>query len=317
VRYDDYYAEDPAYLAQVHFTAFADVTAAWQAFQADDLDFAPIPSGELEQAVAEYGLSDDGITVMLGGPVLTGAEYLIHYLCLDTTDSALADPLVRQALSLAIHRKTICDSIYHGAAVPATNIVPPGIAGYGEDAWQYSRYDRAAAKQALDDAGYPEGDGLPTITILSTDVSGYDQVVPAIEADWEALGLDIEVEWVESSDFYPRLEAGDFDVAVLRRYPDYPTIESLLAPLFTSDAYSNYGKYSDPAVDEGLEEARAMLDDSARMTRYWELTKTIGDTSPVIPLFYDAHSHIGSSRVEGLVFSNLGLLNLEYVRVMD
>ena len=71
------------------------------------------------------------------------------------TDELLKNADLRRALSLAINRQAICDTVYEGVRTPATGIVPPGIAGFAADQWPYAKYDVEAAKQMLEKAGYP------------------------------------------------------------------------------------------------------------------------------------------------------------------
>ncbi len=56
--------------------------------------------------------------------------------------------------------------MFDGARRPATSIVPEGMIGYEANAWPYSRYDPNEARALLEKAGFPGGDGLPTLEPL-------------------------------------------------------------------------------------------------------------------------------------------------------
>ena len=71
------------------------------------------------------------------------------YIVLNNKDKSLSNPGVRKAITLAINRQAICDSIFEGTRKPATNIVPPGVVGYEDGIWADAKYDVAGAKQAL------------------------------------------------------------------------------------------------------------------------------------------------------------------------
>jgi oligopeptide transport system substrate-binding protein len=310
VRFEGYYGAK-AHLDGVDFRFYADDDAAWKAFQADDLDFTAIPSGEIDAAKLKYGESADGITVSPREQVLTGPEASIHCLLLNNQDETLSNVALRRALSLAIDRQAICDDLYGGDRLPATNIVPEGIFGYEAGLWMFSRYDVNAAKAQLAEAGYPNGTGLPDLTVTFPTGYGYDDLLAMIQADWAAVGVNAVLDPCDWDECMDKLNRGDYMVGRLGWIGDDPTIDNYLYPLFSSGSSSNYSLYSDPAVDKELLEVRANPNRSDRTRYYGAVDKVIGDSCPVIPLTTYRHNHVGSDRVHDLVYSSMGLLGLD------
>ena len=310
VRYDGYYGTK-AYLDGVDFKIFTDAKAGWLEFEAGNLDFAEVPAADLEQAARRYGESADGITVAPGKQVLRGPESAIYYVLLNTQDDLIGNVEFRQALSLAIDRQAIADIVYGGTRDPATSIVPPGVAGYERGAWQYCRYDVEAAKAKLAEYGYPDGQGLPEIIISYNQGAGHEDIMNLIKQDWEALGLTVSLEGTASQQYYDRLFSGDYMVGRSGWIADYPIIDNFVYPLFDSRSLDNYSLYVNPSVDMSIDIARQTVDTAQRIAKYQQIVRTVGDECPVIPIVSYRHQHVGSDRVNDLVYSALGFLSLE------
>ncbi|MGC8787295.1 MAG: peptide ABC transporter substrate-binding protein, partial [Anaerolineae bacterium] len=118
----------------------------------------------------------------------------IQYLAFDVRQAPFDDAKVRQAFSLAIDRKKICDVVWKGMRMPAQGIIPPGMPDYERPASLLS-YDPQRAKQLIAESEYGEVGRLPPITLS---ISGRDgQLPPVIEAIVamyrDNLGIEIAV----------------------------------------------------------------------------------------------------------------------------
>ncbi len=310
VKFADYYGEAP-HADGVNYMIFKDDDTAWLEFQAGNLDFTTIPSGQVEASKNTYGESEDGLTIAPGKQVVTGAETAVYYLVVNNEDELMSNEALRQALSLAINRQAIVDTIFEGLREPATGIVPWGVAGFVADQWPYAKYDVEAAKAKLAEAGYPDGEGLAEIALSCNSGVGHEDIMALIQADFAAIGVNAKIDAVEWAQYLDKLGNGDFQLGRLGWIADYPIIDNFLFPLFTTGSGDNYAKYSDPAVDQALLDARATVDTDERITKYQEIERTIGETAPVIPIVMYRHGRVGSDRVQNLIFSPQGLLNLE------
>lgn len=307
VRFDEYYGDKP-YLDGIDFRILADEGAAWLEFEAGNLDFHEgVPSENMAAAQAKYGVSDDGITVSPGKQYLSGPELSIYYLLLNNTDELLKNPLLRQALSLAINRQAISDTVFGGIRTPASSIIPEGIVGYEANAWQYSKYDPEAAKAKLAEAGYPNGEGLPELTISFNSGSGHEDVMALVQSDLAAIGVKTKLDGQEWAQYLDKLQAGEYQIGRLGWVADYPIIDNFLFPLFTPGG-DDMSFYEDPAVTAALMDARKTVDTDERIAKYQAIVKTIGDAAPVIPIVVYRHHAVGSDRIRDFVFSaqNLG-----------
>ena len=318
VRFDDYSYGEKAKLDGVHFNIQKDVQTAYTEFQAGNLDVAQVPTTQLKDAISQYGESEDGYTATTGKEVLTGDELSIYYLMLNVNDEQLKDKDLRHALSLAINRQAICDTVFEGTREPAGGIVPPGIKGYVENEWADSRYDVDAAKKILDEKYPADANGKRNLSIaLTYNLDGdHKAVMEMVMADWSALGIETSsntAEWASIlSNTYPN---ADFQVGRLGWIADYPIMDNFLYPLFVTGGDNNYGQYSNADVDKGLLDARAIVSDDERVAKYQEVDKLIAEDMPVIPLFYYKHQMVCSQRVKSLYMDPQKLCDMSTVEL--
>jgi ABC-type transport system substrate-binding protein len=310
VKNEDYYGGAPN-IDGVDYMILADQDTAFLEFQAGNIDFTHIPTGQIESSIQEYGESGDGYTVAPGEQVLLGPETATYYILFNNTNETLSDPAVRAALSLAIDRQRISDTIFEGTRDPATGIVPPGIVGFQDDAWEYSYYDAEAAAAKLEEAGYPEGEGLPTIMLEFNSGSGHEDIMQLIQDDWAQIGVTAELAGTEWAQYLDKLLEGTYMTGRLGWIADYPIMDNFLYPLFTTDSTDNFAFYSNEDVDSTLSEARQTTDADERVALYQEVETTIGADAPVAPVMFYKHTRVGSDRLRDAIFSPQGLMNFE------
>lgn len=293
-RFDDYYGEAPK-IGGVYFSIQADPDTAYREFQAGNIDFAAIPTGQIQDNIEQYGQSDDGFTVTPGKQVLTGTELSTYYLVVNLEDPTLADPAVRHAISLAIDRQSIVDTLFEGTREPANSIMPLSIDDDDQNVWTYCKYDVDQAKQILTDAGYADGD--ISVTLDYNGDGGHEDIMSAIQANLEAIGITVTQNTTEWATYLNNLSAGQYQLARLGWTADYPTMDNFLYPNFYSTADNNYGHYNNPDVDAALDAARQIQDEEERKAAYRKICAQIGEDLPVIPIMFYAHNYVGSDRL--------------------
>ena len=196
---------------------------------------------------------------------------------MNNKDEILKNPDLRQALSLAINRQAICDTVYEGVRMPATSIVPEGIAGYEAGAWQYSKYDVEAAKAKLAEAGYPERQGP-----ARDQAELQHRLRPRgrhalVQADLGKIGVSRQVRRPGMGSV-PRQAAGRrVQVGRLGWIADYPIIDNFLFPLFTPGWRQLRPSTAIPPSTAALMDARKTVNTDERIAKYQAIVKTIGD----------------------------------------
>jgi len=306
VRFDGYYGTK-ANLDGIDFKIFKDEDTAFREFEAGNLDFTSIPTGKIAASKTKYGVSTDGYTVNPKKQVLLGAETAVYYMLMNNTDPVLKNPKVRAAISMAINRQALCDTIYEGTRKPATGIVPPGIVGFQPNAWASTKYDVEGAKKMLADAGYPGGAGISELSLSFNTGAGHEKVMELVGSDLAKIGVKTKPDGVEWAQYLKQLDAGTYQIGRLGWIADYPIIDNFINPIFQSKSGDNKSKFVDASVDSAITDARKITDSAKRIAAYQAIEKTIGEQTPVAPLTFYAHRHVGSSRVHNLIYSPMGL----------
>ncbi len=311
-KFADYYGDAP-YIDGIEFKIFADEDTAFLEFQAGNVDFTSIPSGQIQTTIDEWGESPDGYTLNPGEQVSLGTELATYFLLMNNGDEVLSDPVVRAALSLAIDRQAICTTVFEDTREPATGIAPEGIFGFQESGFEYARYDVEEAKSLLAEAGYPEGEGFPKITLEFNSGAGHEDIMQLVQADLAEIGIESELAGTEWAAYLDKLDAKDYQIGRLGWIADYPIMDNFLYPLFKTGSGDNYTGYSNAEVDAMLEEARTTVDDDARIEMYREIEMKVGEDTPLVPLMFYRHRHVASDRVMEGVYSATGLFDFQKV----
>ena len=302
VKFDDYYGKDKAKIAGVHFSIQKDMETAYKEFQAGNLDVCDVPVAQIDAAKKDRGESKDGYTMSEGQHMLLGGEPSTYYIMINNTVAPFNDPQFRKAISLAINRQAICDTLYKGTRKPAGSIVPPGIDGYEADAWEDCKYDVDAAKELLDKL-YPadaSGSRGLNLTLSYNQDGGHKEIMESVIGDLQKVGITVTSDTPEWAALIKQYDAKSYQFGRMGWIADYPILDNFLYPLFYSKSGDNKSGYANEAVDQGIAEARATVDDAARIKKLQEVNRTIGKDMPVIPLMYYSHTTAGSDRIKNL-----------------
>lgn len=295
--YEGYWGEKPK-VAGVLFTVFRDFITAYKEVEAGSCDCTDVPINQTPQAKERYGEAEDGGYVANPGHQYFSGEMLYtQYLVFNVQNPLVSDVRVRQALSLSINREAICSTVYQGAGTPATDIVPPAIAGSTPNTWQCA-FDREKAGQLLDEAGYPadangrRGLSIQFMTNSANDKTEYEAMI----ADWDAVGIDASIDQVEYAAMLDRYLSGDFTVAARGWYADYPIADNYLFPLFYSGSQDNMSHFKDEKFDSMILAARAVEDEEKRIAAMHDCDAYAASLMPVAPLNWRGLAKCATSR---------------------
>jgi oligopeptide transport system substrate-binding protein len=212
----------------------------------------------------------------------------VTYLTFNLKDPALKDVRVRQALSMAIDREFITRQLLRGEQVPAYSLVPPGLLGYVDGPraywadWSFATR-QAEARRLLAAAGY--GPGHP-LTLLIKHRNSADPLLfmPAIQADWKAIGVQAQLQQNDVQVAYQEYEIHDFQVGDAGWISEDPIIYLDLSRANTGG--QNYGEYNNPAYDAELDAALNTADIAAYNEHMHRAERILLADAPLAPLFY-------------------------------
>ncbi|MGQ9584875.1 MAG: ABC transporter substrate-binding protein [Anaerolineae bacterium] len=233
------------------------------------------------------------------------------YVGLNVNAPPFDDPKVRRAFALALNREGIVKVLLRGQVEMAQGILPPGMPGYNPNL-EGIPYDPDQARELLAQSRYGGADQLPPVTLTTGGSGQMGEVLAEMWAD--ALGVEMQVE-VPVDSMGTAWKEGRLQMVLLGWIADYPDPENFLDLLFHSRSAQNGTGYSNPEVDELLEQARAEPDPEKRFRLYQRAEERIVMDVPWIPLYHDVNYLLVKPYVNGLTMTPQGLYDLRRVRV--
>ena len=289
----------------------------------------------LEDSSASFAAYNSGEAVLIKDvptdeiPSLTKAEdggdfYVdtilgTYYVSLNLKRDAFKDAKVRKALSLAIDRDYVANTIMQGTYSTADSIVGPGIVdenGYfhdnGNAPYISADYEAnlAEAKKLLAEAGYPNGEGYPTIEYSCNDAGYHVPLAEYLQQAWGDLGITLTISKMEWSSFTAARRAGEYDVARNGWVMDYNDPSNMLN-LFCSGDGNNDGKYSNPEFDAAIEASR-VADVSEHFAQLHKAEDILMEDTGCLPIAYYNDYWLQSSSLKGTWHSPYGYWYFQY-----
>jgi peptide/nickel transport system substrate-binding protein/oligopeptide transport system substrate-binding protein len=278
------YHEGRPYLDKIVFNIFPGHSPEqmFQEFESGNLEDSLFPVAKRESVMNDQKYS------VLRRPSLT-----IRLFVMNNKTEPFNNKLVRQAFNYAIDKNRISAEIGKGRLIPATGLLPPGMAGYKPDDTNYP-YSPEKARELLKEAGFPGGEGLGIIQFWSSVKS--DALLAedeAIRRYLSEVGIDVEFNYLTDwPEFKKMLEQGKAPIFKYSWEADVPDPDNILSSLFHSKSTTNRSFYDNPNVDALIEKAQNNTDYSKRISLYSEIQDMIMEDAPVILLNYRAYERV-------------------------
>jgi oligopeptide transport system substrate-binding protein len=320
------WSQAPGNIERIEVAMLPEDSAAFALYAAGQLDSVTVPPAELERVKADPALSQE----LVIAPISCTEYYGFTY-----TKPPLDDLLVRKALSAAIDRQTLVETVTRGGEIPANTFAPamvfgsaagdPEIAPWtlpeAQGGWGYARA-LAQAQDWLAQAGYPNGQGFPAITLMHNAAESRGQIAEAIAAMWrEGLGIEVALASREWRDYLSLLNSD----APAEQMPhvwrlgycgDYPDQNNWVHEVFSTnqganrlrwDAAANAALAADGRSFNQLTEAAQQSTDAAeRQALYREAERILSDTAAAYaPIYYYNIVNVTKPYLER-TFYNLG-----------
>lgn len=258
-----------------------------------------------------------------GGDFYVDSILGTYYISLNDQREPFTDVRVRKALSLAIDRDYVANVIMQGTYSPAYNMVGPGIVdaeegtmfidnANGGEPYIGEDYeaDLEEAKSLLAEAGYPNGEGFPTITYSANDAGYHIPVAEYLQQAWSELGITMNIDKVDWASFLPLRRAGDYDISRNGWVMDYNDASNMLE-LFTTGNGNNDGKYSNPEFDAAIE-ASKVADKTVHYEQLHKAEDILMEDMGCIPVAYYNDFWLQSPSLKGTWHSPYGYWYLQY-----
>jgi len=278
-------------------------------------DVNTFTSGMLTNAIQgayEFGLPTlDQLKSSSAVKVYSGPGWSTDAFIVDNLKGPLGNVKVRQALSYALDRQGIIDSVYKGAALMPRWQSNPGTFGYGVSVFNAAynsspvmNQDLTKAKQLMQEAGASG----QTITIgMSSQLANIAAVAGAYQAAGKAIGLNVKLKSVSAQNYInffidPKAREG-VDGFMTVNYGDYADPAALLSTFVLREGSQNYDHYNNPQITTDLETARSTADPDKRAQLVSDAEKIAATDLPWIPNTQPTNLVVFNKNLTGAVAS--------------
>ena len=313
---ENYWDKDSVKLESLTFKLVTDDTTAYSELKAGNFDMVnSVPTNEIEPGIEE------GLVHV--NPKLGNYYFAINVGKQDTLSEdvkeVLNNKLVRQALNLAIDRQEIIDNVGKAEQIPAYSFVPQGITDEnGNDFASKEYYDPsdmegniAKAKELLKEAGYENGNGIPTIELMYNSEGAHKDICQIIQQNWEEIGVNVELTNQEWAVFLNTRQQGDYQIARHGWIGDYIDPMTFL-DLWTTGGGNNDCGFSNARYDELIAAAKVETDSAKRLEMLREAEDILMDEMPILPIYYYTTVTAANENVKGVRISTLGKISFKY-----
>lgn len=278
---ESFYDAENVTVDEITFQVMPDMDAQAAAFKTGDLDAALAISASI---VSTYENQNE----LWNRP--QQSVYSIDLNSGEKGPEALKDVNVRRALAISINRDEIVKAINAGDFyTPLYGYVPHGMKGAegdfreeGDAKQLYQQYDPEKAKELLKEAGYDESNPL-TLKYKYSNNSIHADVAQMLEQMWKAVGINVELDVVESGVFYDQIDQGDFDMS---RYGLMCTNDPSEFLNQWTQAMQPVAAVADDTYDQMMTDVTKIVDRTEYMNKLHEIeTYLVEENVYVIPLF--------------------------------
>lgn len=289
----------------------------------EGLEFILTESSAAELAMYENNQIDIGENIpvseyprLLNAGVLKINPFLgTYFFCFNTTKPPLDNPKVRKALSLAINREELIQHVTKGGQKPALAWVPYGLTDAVETTdfrlvgGSYLQDNNiAAARHLLAEAGYPEGQAIPPITLLYNTNEMHKAIAEAVQEMWKKnLGISVSLTNQEWKVFLNSRHKGDYQIARHGWIGDYADPMTFI-DMFMSDSGNNDAQYKNPEYDRLVKAAKLSSDPARRMEAMHAAEQILFDDAVLAPVYFYTRPLLIRPSVKGVFHSVLGVI---------
>ncbi len=292
-----YWNNDATLIERVTGKVINDENLALTRYLAGEIDRTAVPSGQYPDLAARY--PDEATSV----PILCSYYFAINHT--DSAHPALSDRRVRQALSYALDRDIIVNSVLKDGQYPAYNFTHWATAGFKVPQTDYSRLSQSErdtrARELMQQAGYGEDSGISLKLVYNTSESHKLVATVAAQMWKQKLGIETELSNYEWKTYLSIRSTQEFDLARAGWCGDYNEASTFL-DVMTSGNSANSGRFSNPEVDRLMQDARMQEDPQSH---YERVEAILARDMAIIPVYHYSSVFMLKPDIRGWPYRNV------------
>lgn len=230
--------------------------------------------------------------------------------------SPLRIKALRKAINHGFDRLKMIKYYRNNIGTPATaGFIPKGMNAFDTTKIKGYEYNPQKVLKLLAEAGYPEGKGLPEITIHTTET--YLEQMEFIQSQLSENNIHVNISVDKSSVLRQAVSSCEYNFFKKSWVADYADEENALS-LFYSKNFTpigpNYTHYKNAEFDALFEKSIKEQDDKIKKSLYQQMDQLLINDAPIVPLYYDQVIRLVGKNITGLSTNPMNLLNLKTVR---
>lgn len=293
---------------RVEFEAYSDYWGGEPYFK--NLTFRIIPESASRALEIEAGTVDVTLTLQAADvgilsenqdvEIYTIPSYMITYLGFDCTKAPYDNVKVRQALSYALDRETICNLVYESLATPAdAGRLSEVYWGYAGDEITHYTYDPEKAKELLAEAGYENGFDMELM--LSEAEQDQIDMSEIIQSQLSEVGINVTIDVTENATYLDTIVEGGFDAFLCNSMGSSPDPgEAMKSFISTRPTWSNTTRYYNDELTAMIEKGQQTIDETEKRELFIEVQEIVNDECPWVFLVHNCASFAARSNIKGL-----------------
>jgi ABC-type oligopeptide transport system substrate-binding subunit len=276
-------------------------------YENGELDVVDIPDADFQRITQDATLSKQ----MHRSPLLQA-----RWIAFNVSKPPFDNQALREAIAYSVDRQKLSDLAFSGTVDPACTEAPPNMIWGGKPPFCWPSPDAAKAKQKLAEAGYPYGQGLPSLQFgvrnIPSNVRAVENVTSQIKA---TLGWDIAVNPMTPQAMNALRKNGNPDKRIIVGTwgLDYNDPQEWFGPLYGTKQAFNYSDISDPDIDALLQKAQGLNDQQQRYQIYTDIEQIMLNKMYVVPLWQEAANYLVKPNVHNFAYSVAYLPSLKNV----
>jgi peptide/nickel transport system substrate-binding protein len=233
------------------------------------------------------------------------------YLCMNEKVKPFDDVHVRRAISYAVDRQAIIDSVLFGNGKPANSFMPPQVPYYDPNS-PGIQYDMAKAKEEMAQSSVPNGFSFQLTVGAGVDQD--EQIAQIVQDSLKQLNIDVQLRKVDPSVQFAQQQKYDYEMTSSYWTMDIADPDELVAfAVDNKSAGSFFTDYNNPQVIEWTHQAQSTFDKAERQTLYSNIQKQAAEDAFMVFEFYSPYRYATSDKVQGFQVYPTGNYHMEDV----
>ena len=240
----------------------------------------------------------------------------ITYFTFNENIEPLNNVNIRKALSMAIDRQAIVDSMYNGTASIENGIFPKGLIGHNENI-EAIEYNTEKAKEILAAEGYPNGFDME-IAIDSASSDTTKSVLEIISEQLSEIGVNASLKTYDESTWLATRKAGELGSFMSIWTADYNDPDNFIYTFFGTDENTKLRSlnYKDKEVIDRVAKARAIINEDERIREYQALEKKIiSEDRAWLPMYAKEHNFALSKNISNFTPNWAGISDMQFYSI--